>query len=81
MSFRLDFMEFNIRGPETTNNQCVYDQFIVSGGNPVPTICGSNTGNHSTYKCNYNKRFIRVVNVPFVQYTWMPVSGKQILLY
>ncbi|XP_053987568.1 uncharacterized protein LOC128880976 [Hylaeus volcanicus] len=44
--FRLDFLEFNIRGPETTNNQCIYDQFIVSGGNPVPTICGSNTGNH-----------------------------------
>ncbi|KOC68748.1 hypothetical protein WH47_06540 [Habropoda laboriosa] len=44
--FRLDFVQFNIRGPETTNHQCVYDQFIVSGGNPVPTICGSNTGNH-----------------------------------
>ncbi|CAK9796678.1 hypothetical protein ANTPLA_LOCUS925 [Anthophora plagiata] len=44
--FRLDFIQFNIRGPETTNHQCVYDQFIVSGGNPVPAICGSNTGNH-----------------------------------
>ncbi|CAK9834418.1 hypothetical protein ANTRET_LOCUS10951 [Anthophora retusa] len=44
--FRLDFIQFNIRGPETINHQCVYDQFIVSGGNPVPAICGSNTGNH-----------------------------------
>ena len=40
-------MQFNIRGPEKTNHQCIYDQFIVSGGNPVPTICGSNTDNHS----------------------------------
>ncbi|CAL7941194.1 unnamed protein product [Xylocopa violacea] len=44
--FRLDFIQFNIRGPEMTNHQCIYDQFIVSGGNPVSTICGSNTGNH-----------------------------------
>ncbi|XP_018377834.1 PREDICTED: uncharacterized protein LOC108770662 [Trachymyrmex cornetzi] len=44
--YRLDFVQFNIRGPETTNNICVYDQFIVSGGNPVPTICGNNDGNH-----------------------------------
>ncbi|XP_011160870.1 uncharacterized protein LOC105196560 [Solenopsis invicta] len=44
--YRLDFVQFNIRGPETVNNVCVYDQFIVSGGNPVPTICGNNDGNH-----------------------------------
>ncbi|XP_020295651.1 deleted in malignant brain tumors 1 protein-like [Pseudomyrmex gracilis] len=44
--YRLDFAQFNIRGPETTNNVCSYDQFIVSGGNPVPTICGNNNGNH-----------------------------------
>ncbi|XP_017884593.1 uncharacterized protein LOC108627717 isoform X2 [Ceratina calcarata] len=44
--FRLDFVQFNIRGPETTNHQCIYDQFIVSGGNPVPAICGTNAGNH-----------------------------------
>ncbi|KAI4496548.1 hypothetical protein M0804_000358 [Polistes exclamans] len=44
--FRLDFVQFMIRGPETTNNLCTYDQFIVSGGNPVPTICGTNNGNH-----------------------------------
>ncbi|KAG7209970.1 hypothetical protein KM043_011559 [Ampulex compressa] len=44
--FRLDFVQFNIKGPETTNHVCTYDQFIVSGGNPVPTICGNNNGNH-----------------------------------
>ncbi|XP_032672195.1 uncharacterized protein LOC116844580 [Odontomachus brunneus] len=44
--YRLDFTQFNIMGPETTNNVCTFDQFIVSGGNPVPTICGNNNGNH-----------------------------------
>ncbi|XP_043476468.1 uncharacterized protein LOC122507685 isoform X1 [Leptopilina heterotoma] len=44
--FRLDFEQFIIRGPETLNNLCTYDQFIVSGGNPVPPICGNNNGNH-----------------------------------
>nr|XP_046468147.1 uncharacterized protein LOC124212301 [Neodiprion pinetum] len=44
--FRLDFDQFNIRGPEPTNNACTNDQFIVSGGNPIPPICGSNNGNH-----------------------------------
>lgn len=34
-------------GPETTNNVCNNDQFIVSGGAPVPIICGLNSGNHS----------------------------------
>lgn len=48
-SGRLDFTQFNIRGPETVNNVCTYDQFIVSGGNPVPTICGNNNGNHSEH--------------------------------
>lgn len=46
---RLDFAQFNIRGPEPINNVCTYDQFIVSGGNPVPIICGNNNGNHSKY--------------------------------
>lgn len=46
---RLDFDKFNIMGPETMNNVCNNDQFIVTGGNPVPAICGNNVGNHS--KC------------------------------
>lgn len=33
--------------PETTDNQCQSDQFIVSGGTPVPALCGTLTGSHS----------------------------------
>lgn len=47
--FRLDFERFSITGPEPVNHQCDNDQFIVSGSNPVPVICGLNTGSHSTY--------------------------------
>lgn len=48
-SRRLDFDQFNIQGPESMNHVCSNDQFIVSGGNPVPAICGVNTGNHSEF--------------------------------
>lgn len=48
--FRLDFDQFNIAGPEPINHVCNNDQFIVSGGNPAPGICGINNGNHSKYK-------------------------------
>ncbi|CAH1726097.1 unnamed protein product [Aphis gossypii] len=44
--FRLDFERFSIMGPEPVNHQCDNDQFIVSGSNPVPVICGLNTGSH-----------------------------------
>ncbi|XP_050684030.1 uncharacterized protein LOC126978945 [Leptidea sinapis] len=43
---RLDFDRFTIAGPEKSNHVCNQDQFIVSGGNPVPAICGVNQGNH-----------------------------------
>ena len=33
--------------PETTDHKCSDDQFIVSGGAPVPAICGTSTGAHS----------------------------------
>lgn len=45
--FRLDFDQFMLTGPETQNHVCNSDQFLVSGGSPVPTICGTNTGDHS----------------------------------
>lgn len=45
--FRLDFDHFVLAGPETQNHVCNSDQFLVSGGSPVPTICGTNTGEHS----------------------------------
>ncbi|XP_019868812.2 uncharacterized protein LOC109597535 [Aethina tumida] len=44
--YRLDFEQFSIMGPETENNMCNNDQFIVSGGSPIPPICGTNMGNH-----------------------------------
>ncbi|KAG6444635.1 hypothetical protein O3G_MSEX003479 [Manduca sexta] len=43
---RLDFVRFAIAGPDQTNHVCNQDQFIVSGGNPVPGICGVNQGGH-----------------------------------
>nr|XP_022917323.1 uncharacterized protein LOC111426814 [Onthophagus taurus] len=44
--YRLDFDQFLVVGPENQHNTCNNDQFIVSGGNPVPSICGNNMGNH-----------------------------------
>ncbi|BET02403.1 Hypothetical protein NTJ_15221 [Nesidiocoris tenuis] len=44
--YRLDFDEFQLTGPEPVNQVCNNDQFIVSGGNPIPGICGENKGNH-----------------------------------
>ncbi|KAF2897590.1 hypothetical protein ILUMI_08585, partial [Ignelater luminosus] len=44
--FRLDFDQMVLMGPEPINNMCNNDQFIVSGGSPVPTICGMNNANH-----------------------------------
>lgn len=42
---RLDFDTFMISQPETVDHQCINDRFTVSGGTPVPSICGTNTGN------------------------------------
>ena len=44
---RLDFDNFVLAQPETTDHQCQDDQFIVSGGSPIPAICGTNSGAHS----------------------------------
>jgi len=43
---RLDIESMTLSGPESTDHQCQGDQFIVSGGSPVPAICGTNTGTH-----------------------------------
>ncbi|KAG7168192.1 hypothetical protein Hamer_G016825 [Homarus americanus] len=43
---RLDFDTLTLSQPENNDHQCVNDRFTVSGGTPVPTICGTNTGNH-----------------------------------
>ena len=47
--FRLDFDNFVLSQPESTDHVCQNDQFVVSGGPPIPAICGVNTGLHS--KC------------------------------
>lgn len=44
---RLDFDHFSISGPERVNQACNTDQFLVSGGSPAPTICGTSHGDHS----------------------------------
>ena len=36
--------------PESTDNKCSSDQLIVTGGAPVPAICGTNTGQHSKWR-------------------------------
>ena len=46
---RLDMDTMELSQPETTDNQCQGDQFIISGGSPVPAICGTNSGIHSEY--------------------------------
>ena len=44
---RLDIENMVLAQPETTDHKCESDQFIVTGGAPVPAICGTNTGAHS----------------------------------
>lgn len=44
---RLDFDNFVIAQPEPINHICTTDQFLVSGGSPAPTICGTSTNDHS----------------------------------
>ena len=44
--FRLDFENFVLGQPESVDHVCVDDKFIVSGGPPIPAICGTNTGQH-----------------------------------
>lgn len=45
--YRLDFDHFAISPPEASNHICNTDQFLVSGGSPAPTICGTSHGDHS----------------------------------
>uniref|UniRef100_A0A1B0ANQ9 CUB domain-containing protein n=1 Tax=Glossina palpalis gambiensis TaxID=67801 RepID=A0A1B0ANQ9_9MUSC len=43
---RLDLDMFSIAQPESTNHLCTQDQLLISGSSPVPTICGSSSGDH-----------------------------------
>ena len=46
-SARLDIDDMILAQPEPTDHKCDFDQFIVTGGSPLPAICGTNTGAHS----------------------------------
>merc|ERR1712014_385807 len=43
---RLDIDDMVLAQPEATDHKCDFDQFIVTGGSPLPAICGTNTGLH-----------------------------------
>lgn len=43
--YRLDFDTFEILGPNR-HSKCVDDFFGVTGGSPVPKMCGDLTGQH-----------------------------------
>ncbi|XP_059094264.1 uncharacterized protein LOC131889223 isoform X1 [Tigriopus californicus] len=43
---RLDYDNLVLAQPEATDHVCQDDQFIISGGAPIPAICGTNTGTH-----------------------------------
>ena len=58
--FRLDFDNFIVSQPESTDHICQSDQFVVSGGPPIPAICGTNTGQH----CKQFKPFFTLKSLP-----------------
>jgi len=44
---RLDMENFVLAGPESTDNTCMNDEFYVTGGSTtLPTVCGTNSGQH-----------------------------------
>jgi len=43
---RLDFDVMDIQQPDLSTHQCTIDRFVVTGGSPVPIICGYNSGQH-----------------------------------
>ena len=43
---RLDFVEMELSQPDPDTHQCTSDRFVVTGGAPVPIVCGRNTGHH-----------------------------------
>ena len=42
---RVDFHKFEINHPDA-KGQCNTDFFLITGGSPVPTLCGLNDGQH-----------------------------------
>ena len=54
---RLDLMYFVLAGPEPIDHVCKDDQFNVHGAAPVPSICGTNSGQHSKFKKAVSLKF------------------------
>jgi len=52
---RLDVENMVLAQPEATDHKCDFDQFIVTGGSPIPAICGTNSGLHSKYGEQFQK--------------------------
>ena len=51
----MDFDNFVLSQPDAVDHVCQSDKFIVSGGPPIPIICGTNTGQHcKSPDCNKN---------------------------
>lgn len=48
---------FSIAPPEPANHLCNQDQLLISGSSPVPTICGTSSGDHS----NWNPHFFVLI--------------------
>ena len=46
---RLDFDNFVVAQPGTTDQTCTSDQLIIAGGSPIPAICGVNSGQHCKF--------------------------------
>ena len=58
---RLNFHNFVLRQPESIDHQCQDDQFIVSGGSPIPGICGK-TNLYLYFKKSYNLKINGIVS-------------------
>ena len=59
--------------PEGTDSKCRDDLFIVSGGSPVPSICGTNTGAHSEMVTRLR---LRIITLIFSVYIDMGLSSN-----
>lgn len=64
----LDLDNFAIAQPEVTNHICNTDQFLVSGGSPVPTICGTSHGDHSKHNtlARMHRRSLTSIDVTMI---------------
>lgn len=70
---RIDFIDLELRGP--TNGVCTIERLVISGQNindPVPEICGYNTGQHG--RENIQNLTTNIQRVPFCVLVYVDVS-------